>query len=374
MVQRAVARIDFEALRNNLRVLDTLAGDSTELCPVIKADGYGHGLETALEAARLEGVTRVAVATGEEAARVRRADESMGILVLGALTPPELEQALEARSEISVWTADFLDLVSTLSTAGGEPVKVHLKYDTGMGRLGSRDPELILSLGEQAERDPGLRLTGLWTHFATADEPDSEFLDHQLDQFEALAGEFKSRHPETILHAANSGAMLTRPRSRLDLVRPGVAVYGMDPFGRDATEHGLRPVLSLHSWVAAVKPIEPGQSVGYGRTWVAEAETSIGTVPIGYGDGFRRALSNSGTVLIRGDHYPVVGTVSMDNITIDLGPDPSVLTGDEVTLIGRDGESSISAEEMAEILDTINYEVTTGITSRVTREVVGKSA
>lgn len=374
MVERAVARIDLDALRHNLRVLDSVAGDSTELCPVVKADGYGHGMETALEAARLEGIGRVAVATGEEAARVRRADGGTGILVLGALTPSELDEALRAGAEISVWDPGFLNLVSARSAEVGGPVKIHFKYDTGMGRLGSRDAELILELGEQAEQDPGLEIAGLWTHFATADQPDSDFIDHQLALFEGLAGDFKSRHPEALLHAANSGAMINRPRSRLDLVRPGVAVYGMDPFGHDAADHGLRPVLSLHSWVAAVKPIEVGQSVGYGRTWVAREPTTIGTIPIGYGDGFRRALSNLGKVLIRGDEYPVVGTVSMDNITVDLGSHPVVEAGDEVTLIGRDGEEAISTEEIARSLDTINYEVTTALTSRVPREVVGQSA
>jgi len=372
MVERAVARIDFDSLRHNLRALGSVAGNSTELCPVIKADGYGHGLETVLEASRLEGVDRVAVATGEEAIRVRRADASVGILVLGALTPSELELALEAGAAVSAWDAGFLELISSRSVAQGHPTEIHLKYDTGMGRLGSRDPALILDLGGRIADDPALELGGLWTHFATADQPDGDFLDQQLDLFEGLAKEFRSRYPEVTLHAANSGALLGRPDSRFDLVRPGVAVYGMDPFGRDPGDHGLRPALSLHSWVATVKSIEPGQSVGYGRTWIADARSTIATIPIGYGDGFRRALSNRGKVLIGGASYPVVGTVSMDNITVDLGPDPAVREGDEATLIGSDGDASISVEQMAVDLETINYEVTTGITSRVPREVTGR--
>jgi len=372
MIQGAVARIDFDSLRHNLRVLGSVAGESTELCPVIKADGYGHGLETVLEASRMEGVDRVAVATGEEAIRVRRADDSVGILVLGVLTPSELDFALEAGAAISAWDPGFIELVSARAAAAGRSTEIHLKYDTGMGRLGSRDPDLILELGEKVAGDPALELAGLWTHFATADQPDGDYLDQQLDLFEGLAGEFRSRYPEVTLHAANSGALLSRPRSRFDLVRPGVAVYGMDPFGLDPGDHGLRPALSLHSWVATVKSIEPGQSVGYGRTWIAAERSNIATIPIGYGDGFRRALSNRGKVLIGGEAYPVVGTVSMDNITVDLGPDLTVQEGDEATLIGSDGEVSMSVERMAADLETINYEVATGITSRVPREVTGR--
>jgi alanine racemase len=234
-----------------------------------------------------------------------------------------------------------------------------------MGRLGTKDPDEVRSLCERAAADPNVTLAGVWTHFATADEPGDDHFPAQLRQFAALANEIRASYPGTIAHAANSAATLRDPAAHFDLVRCGVAIYGLDPFQQSPGDHGLEPALSLHSYVAAVKRFEPGDSAGYGRRWRAREPTYVGVVPIGYGDGWRRALTNNADVLIRGRRHPLVGTVSMDNITVELGHETDVQTGDEVVLIGRQGNERIFAEEVAARLQTINYEVTCGISRRV---------
>jgi alanine racemase len=211
-------------------------------------------------------------------------------------------------------------------------------------------------------------LAGVWTHFATADEPDSAFFGEQLARFSAVAAQVKGEFPEVTAHAANSAAVFREPKSHFDMVRCGVAVYGLDPFQEDPARRGLVPALSLHSYVADVKRLEPGDTVGYGRRWQAQGESLIGVLPIGYGDGVRRALTNNAEILVRGRRRPLVGTVSMDNVTIDLGAETDVEPGDEAVLIGSQGDEAILAEEVAGRLETINYEITCGISARVPRE------
>jgi alanine racemase len=244
---------------------------------------------------------------------------------------------------------------------------VHVKLDTGMGRLGTRDPDEATRVAEAVTAAPGLRLAGAMTHFATADEDDA-FLREQLRAFEPWARPLADAHPGLLVHAANSAATLCEPAARFDMVRCGIAVYGMDPFHRDPAAHGLTPALELRSYVAEVKRCAPGQSAGYGRRFVADRETWVGTIPIGYGDGVRRGLTNNAEVVVDGRRVPVVGTVSMDNITVDLGPgeEEPVPRGTEAVLIG----AGILAEDVARRLATINYEVTCGITARVPREYV----
>jgi alanine racemase len=245
---------------------------------------------------------------------------------------------------------------------------VHVKLDSGMGRLGERDPDALVELARRCASDGNLDLAGVWTHFATADETGDEFLGEQLASFRPVAAAVREIAPGCTVHAANSAATLRDPDTHFDMVRCGIAIYGLDPFHRDPEENGLEPALELRSYVADVKRFERGASAGYGRTWRAPEETWVGVLPIGYGDGVRRGLSNNGEVLVDGHRYPLVGTVSMDNITIDLGPDTEVKAGAPAVLIGPQGSDRIFAEEVAARLDTINYEVTCGISQRVPRE------
>jgi len=340
----------------NVARLRAHLGPSTALCAVVKADGYGHGAVPCARAALAGGAARVAVVTGTEAQRLREGGIEAPIIAFGALDDEELDRALDAGAEIAAWSTRFLRRL------GDRDARVHVKLDTGMGRLGTRDPrradEVVEALGERA--------VGLWTHFATADERGDRFFGEQLERFRAWALPHKERRPELILHAANSAATLREPASHFDMVRCGIAIYGLDPFGEDPAGHGLRPALTLRSYVATVKRCEPGQSAGYGRTFVADEPTRLATLPIGYGDGWRRALSNNSDVVIRGRRYPVAGTISMDNLTVDVGLDSDVEPGDEATLIG-DG---ILAEEVARRIGTINYEITCGLLPRTRRAYV----
>jgi alanine racemase len=367
---RAVARIDLAAVRENCARLKAELGEGAELCAVVKADGYGHGDLACAEAALAGGATRLAVATATEAERIGRRLAHVPLLTMGALTPEELDTVLEAGAEVAAWRRDFLDLVAARARAHGRPARVHVKHDSGMGRLGNRDPGEVLELLQACTESPDLEPAGVWTHFATADESDSGFFDEQLERFAAVAEAAKAELPELTVHAANSAAVFRERRSHFDMARCGVAVYGLDPFQGDPAERGLRPALSLRSYVADVKAFELGDSAGYGQTWRAERPTRVGVLPLGYGDGVRRGLSNDAEVLVGGNRYPLVGTVSMDNVTIDLGPDGDVESGAEAVLIGSQGGETILAEEQARRLGTINYEITCGISARVPREHV----
>lgn len=366
-IQRALARVSLGAVERNCARLAGELRDGAALCAVVKADGYGHGAIPCAEAALAGGATWLAVAAAAEAAELRDRFPDVPILVMGALTPGELEVSLRARGEVTVWRREFLELVAERSGALGAPARVHVKYDSGMGRLGERDPDAVAALVRECAESERLEAAGLWTHFATADEPHSDYFDEQLERFAELARPLKDEHPSLLLHAANSAATLREPRSHFDLVRCGIAIYGLDPFHEDPAPRGLEPALELRSYVADVKRFPGGASAGYGRRWRASRDTLVGVLPIGYGDGVRRGLSSNADVLVGGRRYPLVGTVSMDNVTIDLGPDIDVEPGAVAVLIGTQGEERILAEEVARRLDTINYEITCGITARVPR-------
>jgi alanine racemase len=245
---------------------------------------------------------------------------------------------------------------------------VHVKLDSGMGRLGTRDGALADRLAQRAASEEGLSLAGAMTHLATAEESDQAFMQEQLERFESWVAPHREREPGLLVHGENSAALLGAGRSRFEMTRCGGALYGLDPFGRGPEQWGLEAALELRSWVAAVSPCAPGESAGYGRRFVAADATELAVVPVGYGDGIRRVLSANAEVLIGGRRRPLVGAVSMDNVTIDLGLDSGVAVGAEVTLLGRDGEERIGAEEVAARQDTINYEVTCALSPRVPRE------
>jgi alanine racemase len=248
------------------------------------------------------------------------------------------------------------------------PVRVHVKLDSGMGRLGTRDPDEARRVAEVAAATPGLELAGAMTHFATADDPDDGgYFSGQLARFAAWASALQRGHPGVVVHAANSAATLRDAASHFDLVRCGIAIYGLDPFHGDAAQRDLEPALELRSYVAHLKPCAPGESAGYGRRFVARRETVLGVLPIGYGDGVRRALSDNADVLVAGRRRPLVGTISMDNLTVDLGPRPDAAVGAPAVLLGPDGRERVSAEELARRVGTINYEITCGLTQRVPR-------
>jgi alanine racemase len=365
MPVRALARVNLAAIERNVATLGRRLSPGAHLCAVVKGDGYGHGAVPAARAALAGGAEWLAVATAAEAAELRAAPIAGSLLVMGALSDYELKIAVEADAEVVAWSETFVRSVAAV--AGQRTVGVHVKLDTGMGRLGTRDRDEALRVAELIAATDGVALHGAMTHFATADG-DRDFMRRQLEAFAPFAEELRNDVPGLVVHAANSAATLVEPDSHFDLVRCGIAIYGCDPMQKDPDAHGLQPALELSSYVAAVKPARPGDSAGYGRTFIAEGETIIGTLPIGYADGVRRALSNNGEVLIAGRRYPIVGNVSMDNITVDLGSSATVGIGEAGTIIGREGDQRRTAEDLARAIGTINYEITCGISKRVPRE------
>jgi alanine racemase len=363
---RAQARVNVAAIERNCVRLRSALRDGVELCVVVKADGYGHGAAESARAALAGGASWLAVAGSQEARELREAEiADARVLVMGALSPGELEEALAAGADVVVWHERDVEAVAELG--GG---RVHVKFDSGMGRLGTRDPEEALRVLIAARERSGVELAGAMTHFATADDLDDDgFFYQQLAAFSAWARRAKAEQPGLLLHAANSAATLREPEAQFDMVRCGIAVYGMDPFGEDPAARELEPALELSSYVAAVKLCAAGESAGYGRRFIAERDTHLGVLPIGYGDGWRRGLSNNAEVLIGGRRYPLVGTVSMDNVTVDLGSDPATarLRGEQAILMGVQEGERITAEQVAERLGTINYEVTCSLTPRVPR-------
>jgi alanine racemase len=373
MPLRALAQVNLAAIERNAARLKAVL-DGAELAAVVKADGYGHGAAPVARAALAGGASQLAVATAREAAELRAAGISAPVLVMGAISRDELGDALQSGAEVVAWSEGFVVGLARAAARphpagapGGRPVRVHVKLDSGMGRLGTRDPEEAWRVAERvAAHEPALTLAGAMTHFATADQ-DTQFLLEQLARFEPFVARLRARFPRLVAHAANSAATLTEPRSHFDLVRCGIALYGLDPMNEDPAAHGLEPALELSSYVAAVKRAEVGDSVGYGRRFVASQPTWIATLPIGYADGFRRAYTNNCDVLVGGRRYPVVGAVSMDNITVELGPEPVASVGEPATIIGRDGDERQTAEQLAGRIGTINYEVVCAISARVPR-------
>jgi len=365
--ERAVARIDLGAVERNCAHLKSLLSNGARLCAVVKADAYGHGDVWCARAALEGGADWLAVATAPEAEELRRHGIRARILVMGALTHEDARIALASAADVVAWDERFVQFLQETAEADDLRANVHVKLDTGMGRLGAKDEATARAVAQAVDDADRLDLRGAMTHFATADEPGDEHFPHQLDRFKPFAEELRRGRDGLVVHAANSAATYRDEAAHFDMVRCGIAVYGLDPFQKDPGERGLAPALRLESYVAAVRGFEVGESAGYGRRWRAEQPTCVGTLPIGYGDGWRRDLTNNAEVLVRGRRFPLVGTVSMDNVTIDLGPETDVEPGDRAVLIGEDGGERILCEDVAQRLGTINYEITCGLSQRVRR-------
>jgi alanine racemase len=367
---RAVARVDLAAIRHNAAVLSRAAGRA-RLMAVVKADGYGHGAVPVARAALEAGASDLAVAAVAEAGVLRQAGIDAPILVMGPLAGEEWAAAAALGAEVTAWTPDAVARArEAYAAACRGPARVHLKLDTGMGRLGARPEDVDALVAAASAAGGGIEVAGLMTHFATADETSGEnasFMSEQLLRFRATAVGLRARFPGAALHAANSAAILRDRGTAFDLVRCGIALYGCSPFGGDPADHDLRPALRLASYLASVKTIRSRESVGYGRVWRAARGTRIGLVPVGYADGYARALAGRAEVIAGGRRVPVVGTISMDQLTVDLGPGGEGTVGEEVVLIGSQGAERVLAEEVAAWRGTINYEVTCAVGPRVPR-------
>ncbi len=369
------AEVDCSAIRDNAAALCALVGPRTEVCAVVKAFAYGHGPVRAAQAAIEGGATWLGVALVEEGEAVRRGGIEAPILVLSEPRGTAMRRVVGSDLRPAIYTMAGVRAAAAAVEDLGQILPVHLKVDTGMHRVGA-SPEHALDVARAIAAEPGLELEGVWTHFAVADEvARRSFTDGQAERLHevvaALAGE--GIVPKMV-HAANSAATLGHPSARLDLVRCGIALYGIAPsleLAPHALAAGLRPALSLKAEVSFSKVVEAGEAMSYGLAYTAPERTTIATVPIGYADGVPRRLgTNGGEVLVAGQRRPVAGAVTMDQLLVDCGPGAEVGPGDEVVLIGRQGAHEITAWEWAERTGTIAYEVVCGLSARVPRVFV----
>lgn len=377
-MRAARADVDLGAIAHNTRVLAELAAPAA-LCAVVKADGYGHGAIAVSQAALASGASWLGVALLEEGAVLRKAGIEAPILLLSQPRSTDLAAAVHFDLRVTLYSKDGVEAVAAAARRNKRVARVHLKVDTGMHRVGAQ-PEDIVDLATRIDAEPSLELEALWTHFAVADEPGHPFTDTQFEVFQSLVTELRERGLEPpLLHVANSAGTIDQPRCRLSLARAGIALYGIAPSPALEGRVDLRPAMTLRSEVSWVKTVAAGESVSYGLRHEFSEETVVATVPIGYADGVPRGLSGSGaTVLIGGRRRPIVGTVTMDQILVDCGSAPvtgatvdaaigDVAIGDDVVLIGEQGDERIDAGEWADILGTIPYEVVCGIGPRVPR-------
>ncbi len=369
----AWAEIDPDAITHNVEVLRGVVAPSA-VWAIVKADGYGHGAVTAARAALAGGADGLGVALVQEGVALRAAGIEAPILVLSEQPPEQLADAVAASLSVTVYSRAAIDaLVAAVRAVGEAPVDVHVKVDTGMQRVGATSADAADLIG-RVQAEPDLRLAGVFTHLAVADEPDRGFTAEQLQRFDDVLTSI-DLPPTTLVHAANSAGGLAHPAARRSLVRAGIAVYGVSPgpgVGHLAAD--LRPAMSLRARVSFVKRVTAGTGVSYGLRHEFDRDTVVATVPLGYADGVPRRLSSTGgDVLIGGRRRPIVGVVTMDQLVVDCGPGAGVAVGDEVVLIGEqdgpDGPQRIRAEEWAERLDTIGYEILCGISGRVPRVV-----
>ncbi len=359
--------VDLGAIANNVRRLREVSG--VRLMAIVKANAYGHGLTQVAHTAIEAGASCCGVARLEEALDLRAAGIQAPILVLGHWPSERLVEAIGQGISLAVFSPEQVPVLRDVVRAQGKTARIHVKVDTGMSRLGA-SLDQTMDLLRTLREEPSVVVEGLFTHFARADEPDRATTAAQEREFGRLLVEIETaglRPP--LVHAANSAAAITRPSARFDMVRIGIALYGVDPSVHVRLPDGCRPALTWRARLSAVRALPPGRGISYGHDYVTQKEEFIGVVPVGYGDGFRRVEGNQ--VLIRGCKVPVVGRVCMDQFMVNLDAVPEACPEDEVVLLGRQGQTSISAEDVANRWETIGYEVTSCISSRVPRVFFG---
>lgn len=358
-------RVDLDALTHNLGAIRARVG--VPVMGIVKANAYGHGLVPVARHLQARGVDQLGVAFLEEGIALRRAGITVPLLVMGGIFGPQVAQFIAHDLEITVSSIDKLRQVEAAAEATGRPAVVHLKIDTGMERIGVHSENAARFI-EAALAARHCTIKGIYSHLACADDPASPMTALQLERFLGACAHFERvGAPMPLRHLANSGGVLHAPATHLDLVRPGIALYGVMPDPAALRTIDLRPALSLVSQVVYFKVVRAGRSVSYGATWTAPADTRVITVPIGYGDGYPRALSSRGQVLVRGTRRPIIGRICMDQFMVDLGADGTAYNEDEVVLVGMQDGACLAVEELARAAGTIPYEILTGLNERIPR-------
>jgi alanine racemase len=370
----AWAEIDLSAIGHNIREFKKHVPAQTRLMAIVKADGYGHGAVKVARAAVAAGVSFLGVGLVEEALELRESGLDVPILILG-FTPGEYGPwVCRYNLTPTVFTLAETEAFAAAARACGRPLGVHVKVDTGMGRVGCFPCEEADSFISAVASTPGLSLQGLYTHFAAADHGDKQYSHWQLERFDGLVRRLEARGLKIpVKHAANSAGAIDLPQSHFDMVRLGISVYGLYPSQDvDHSLVSLRPAMALKAKIIYTKDVPPGTGISYGSTYISDQPVRIATLPLGYGDGYPRHLSNRGQVLVRGQRAPVVGRVCMDQTMISLHGIEGAAAGEEAVLFGRQGEATLPVEEVADWLDTINYEVVTRISRRIPRVYLGE--
>lgn len=361
------AEIDLTALKHNYDGVRRRVGPNVKIMGVVKANAYGHGIVEIARALERYGCDQLGVAFLEEGIVLREHGVQVPILVLGGVLGEQIKEFIRHRLDITVCSVSIAERVDReIASDHGNKAKVHLKIDTGMTRLGVK-AEHALAFVRRVRELKNVDIVGIFSHFATSDEHDKSFAYEQLDRFNRLLGELEATGIKIALrHMANSGAILDMPDANFSMVRPGIMLYGCYPSKATSESVSLKPVLSLKSKVVYLKEVAAKTSISYGRTYFTDSSTMIATVPVGYGDGYSRRLTNRTDVLIRGRRYPVVGTICMDQLMVDVGKNSDIAIGDDVVLIGE----SITAWDIAERSGTIPYEVLTALHERVPRQYI----
>jgi len=367
---RTWAEIDLEALAANFLEVRRLVGPGVGIMPAIKADAYGHGAVPCARVFERLGADIFGVATVAEAAELREAGLSPPSLILCAILPEEIDAALDCGAALSISDMVLAHAAARTALSRGIEAAVHLKVDTGMGRQGVGAAAAVAAAGELS-RLPGIRLDGVFTHFPSADEDDEGFTDAQIERFGRILAEIEERGINVRRrHAANSAGVIDYPASHLNMVRPGLMLYGARPMADMRDDVALRPAMALKSRIVLIKDIEPGGTLSYGRTFTAARSMRVGVVPVGYADGLNRRLSNCGSMIVGGMRVPIIGRVCMDQTLIDVTGVEGVAVGDEVVIYGAQGGERIRIEEGAELTGTIPNEVMCAVGARVPRVYV----
>ncbi len=358
----AWAEIDLDALAHNVSLLVSRAAPS-RVWAVVKANAYGHGAVACGRAALEAGAAGLAVVCVDEGEELRQAGVDAPILVVGYTPPSDAERVVALQLRPAVGAFDLVEALGAAARRTGRTVPIHLELESGLNRHGLA-PDALVALAERARVIPGIEVEGLFTHFAAAEEGDQRFTRRQFDVLREVSARLPFVRER---HCSASASVLLDPEMRLDAVRPGLSMYGYRPAPWCGTDADLRPVLSLRARVARLLDVERGATVGYGRTWAAARPARIALVMCGYADGYRRGFGNRAHLLVRGRRAPVVGRVAMDMCMVDVTAVPGVAVGDVATLIGRDGDERVDADELAALADTISWEILAGITARVPR-------
>ncbi len=366
---RVVAEIDLDAIKSNYKEIKAFLAPGTKICSVIKADGYGHGAVPIAKALNTLGVDAFAVASCSEAVILRKSDIKKTVLVLGYTSEEDYADMVNYSITQTVFRLDMARHLSDVAMALGRVAHVHILLDTGMGRIGFTPEEATVALIKEITTMPFISVDGIFTHFSRADETDKESSKVQLHKFTDFIDRLKAEDIHiNNMHMSNSAGLIDLPTAHFDMVRVGIAMYGLYPSSEVNQEQvHLTPALTLKSNVILVKEVPVGQPISYGGTFVTERISTIATIPVGYGDGYPRALSSKGHVLIRGQRAPIVGRVCMDQFMVDVTDIEGVINGDEVVLIGNMGMDHISVEEIAQQMGTINYEVVCQLGKRIPR-------